>query len=121
MKNVKELLNQNVVAASALAGFGIYASGMMGYGLNSTIGLSQTLTYTATWLVNQVIGSFAPTAAQTMAGMMLAGATAAIATAFTAWFISKAINLAMAKFAPAAQQVEGDKLPGQVLSVLPSA
>ena len=35
--------------------------------------------------------------------MMLAGATAAIATAFTAWFISKAINLAMAKFAPVKQ------------------
>ncbi len=108
MKNVRDLLNQNLVAASGLAGLGIYASGMMGYGLNSTIALSQTMTFAASWLVNQVIGSFASIAAQTAAGMMLAGATAAIATAFTAWFISKAINFAMAKFAQASNAAKDD-------------
>lgn len=111
MKNVRDLLNQNLVAASGLAGFGIYASGMMGYGLNSTIALSQTMTYTASWLVNQLIGSFASIAAQTMAGMMLAGAMSAIATAFAAWFVSSAIKLAMAKFAPAAQAANEAEVP----------
>jgi len=96
MKNIQE--NQKLVA-SGLVGLGLYSAGVMGYG--PTIGLSQTLTFSATWLVQQLIGSFASIAVQTAAGMMLAGATAAIATAFTAWFISKAINLAMAKFAPA--------------------
>ena len=108
MKHVTELLKQsNLVAASGLAGLGIYAGGMMGYGLNSTIALSQSLTYTSTWLVNQVIGSFATTAAQTMTGMLLAGAMATLATAFAAWFAVHAFNYAMTKFAPAAPGAPG--------------
>jgi hypothetical protein len=112
MKNVKELFNQsNLVAASGLAGLGIYAGGMMGYGLNSTIALSQSLTYTSAWLVNQVMGSFASIAAQTITGMLLAGAMATVATAFAAWFAVNAFNYAMTKFAPAvsAAPVVGDE------------
>ena len=53
MKNIQE--NQKLVA-SGLVGLGLYSAGVMGYG--PTIGLSQTLTFSATWLVQQLIGSF---------------------------------------------------------------